>query len=75
MLNPTEEYLPGSEPSKKIKKEPTGILKDLLELKRYSAEMDGCECCGQWVSTKEDKDGDLILRSDVEAIINKYLNP
>lgn len=40
------------------KKQPTGILKELMELKRYSAEMDGCECCGQWVSTKEDKDGD-----------------
>lgn len=56
-----------SEPSKKIKKEPTGILKDLMELKRYSV-LNGVhvrDLCG----TK------VIKVEDVEAIINKYMNP
>ena len=60
--------LPGSEPSKKIKKEPTGILKDLSELKRYSV----------FPSSKViegNKNGNIVRWSDVEAIINKYTNP
>ena len=58
--------LPGSEPSKKIKKEPTGILKDLSELKRY------------WIYNRvlmENENGSVIKVSDVEEIINKYMNP
>lgn len=53
-----------SEPAKK----PTGILKDLSELKRYDY---------VWSKTpiEEYKNGRLVLWSDVEAIINKYLNP
>ena len=56
----------GSEPSKKRKKKPTGILKDLLELKRY------------WIYNRvlmENENGSVIKVSDVEAIINKYMNP
>ena len=56
----------GSEPSKKTKKEPTGILKDLSELKRY------------WIYNRvlmENENGSVIKVSDVEAIINKYMNP
>ena len=55
-----------SEPSKKIKKKPTGILKDLSELKRY------------WIYNRvlmENENGSVIKVSDVEEIINKYLNP
>ena len=58
----------GSEPSKKTKKEPTGILKDLSELKRYSV----------FPSSKViegNKNGNIVRWSDVEAIINKYMNP
>ena len=47
-------------------KQPTGILKDLLELKRY------------WIYNRvlmENENGSVIKVSDVEAIINKYLNP
>jgi len=54
------------EPSKKTKKKPTGILKDLSELKRY------------WIYNRvlmENENGSVIKVSDVEAIINKYLNP
>jgi hypothetical protein len=60
-----------SEPSKKRKKKPTGILKDLSELKRY-------ELFKGTVETKfKDltKEGEYVRWSDVEAIINKYLNP
>jgi len=48
-------------------KKPTGILKDLLELKRYSV----------FPSSKViegNKNGNIVRWSDVEAIINKYLN-
>ena len=58
----------GSEPSKKTKKEPTGILKGLLELKKYDYVWIGSPLEG-------DKNGRFVLWSDVEAIINKYLNP
>lgn len=47
-------------------KQPTGILKDLSELKRY------------WIYNRvlmENENGSVIKVSDVEAIINKYLNP
>lgn len=53
------------------KKEPTGILKDLSELKRY-------ELFKGTVETKfkdYTKTGDFVRWSDVKAIINKYLNP
>lgn len=46
----------------------TGILKDLSELKRYSV----------FPSSKViegNKNGNIVRWSDVEAIINKYLNP
>ena len=56
-----------SEPSKKRKKKPTGILKDLLELERYSTGFDSGP-----ISNKE---GAWIKWRNVEAIINKYLNP
>jgi len=52
-----------SEPAKK-----PGILKDLSELKRYSV----------FPSSKViegNKNGNIVRWSDVEAIINKYLNP
>ena len=55
-----------SEPSKKIKKELTGILKDLSELKRY------------WIYNRvlmENENGSVIKVSDVEEIINKYSHP
>jgi len=57
-----------SEPSKKRKKKPTGILKDLMELKKYDYVWIGSPLEG-------DKNGRFVLWSDVEAIINKYLNP
>ena len=46
----------------------TGILKDLMELKRYDY---------VWSKTpiEEYKNGRLVLWSDVEAIINKYSHP
>jgi len=56
-----------SEPSKKIKKKPTGILKDLAELPRY---FDGLIEGGY-----EHEEGNVVSWSDVEAIINKYMNP
>jgi len=62
----TDPTLPSSEPSKKRKKKPTGILKDLSELKRY---------CKPNNETIEYKKGGFVRWSDVEAIINKYLNP
>ena len=65
MINRPDPTLPGSEPSKKTKKEPTGILKDLSELKRY---------CKPDNETVEYKNGNIVRWSDVEAIINKYLN-
>lgn len=37
MINHPDPTLPGSEPSKKRKKKPTGILKDLLELTRRNS--------------------------------------
>jgi hypothetical protein len=49
----------------------TGILKDMSELKRY-------ELFKGTVETKfKDltKEGEYVRWSDVEAIINKYLNP
>lgn len=49
-------------------KQPTGILKDLSELKRYSTGFDN-------VGSVLNENGAWIKRSDVEAIINKYLNP
>lgn len=52
-----------SEPAKK----PTGILKDLSELKRYEEDYDGIAF--------EHEYGSYVLWSDVEAIINKYMNP
>lgn len=55
----------GSEPSKKIKKEPTGILKDLKSLNRY--------IMFKGIQLKEEDT--VVLWSDVEAIINKYMNP
>lgn len=57
-----------SETKKLQKKKPTGILKDLSELKRYSV----------FPSSKViegNKNGNIVRWSDVEAIINKYLNP
>ena len=66
MIHP-EHNPSGSEPEKGNKpKEPTGILKDLMELKRYEEDYNGCPF--------EHKKGDYVLWSDVEAIINKY-NP
>ena len=47
-------------------KQPTGILKELMELKRYNEDLYGC--------TFEHIKGNYVLWSDVEAIINKYLN-
>lgn len=69
----------GSEPSKKrntnelnvyhdsgkIDKKPTGILKDLKKLNRY--------IMFKGIQLKEEDT--VVLWSDVEAIINKYLNP
>ena len=55
----------GSEPSKKTKKEPTGILKDLKSLNRY--------IMFKGIQLKEEDT--VVLWSDVEAIINKYMNP
>ncbi len=49
-------------------KEPTGILKDLSELKKYDYVWIGSPLEG-------DKNGRFVLWSDVEAIINKYINP
>lgn len=49
------------------KKKPTGILKDLMELKTYYINVDGKEV--------QSKIGNWVEWSDVEAIINKYLNP
>lgn len=61
--------LPGSEPSKKRKKKPTGILKDLLELKRYDvAKMKN----GELVLVGKEN-GQCTEWSDIEKIINKYL--
>ena len=55
----------GSEPSKKTKKEPTGILKDLKSLNRY--------IMFKGIQLKEEDT--VVLWSDVEAIINKYSHP
>lgn len=51
-------------------KKPTGILKDLSELNKY--EVHTCPFDGQQLTKLEE--GDFVLWSDVEAIINKY-NP
>jgi hypothetical protein len=67
-----ETTLPGSEPSKKRKKKPTGILKDLLELKKY--ELFKGNIHTRFSDLVKEPD-DLVRWSDVEAIINKYLNP
>ena len=48
-------------------KQPTGILKELMELERY-------RLYEQIPGFTGDTNGDWIKRSDVEAIINKYLN-
>lgn len=58
------------EPSKKTKKKPTGILKDLMELKRLYINNDHGD-----VDMIESEIGAFVEWSDVEAIINKYLNP
>jgi hypothetical protein len=62
----------GKEPKKAKKKKPTGILKDLIELKRYLMEIDPKK---REVELHEDKNGGLVDWSDVEAIIKKYSNP
>ena len=51
------------------KKKPTGILKDLSELKRYYIAMNG-----ENYDMAESEIGAFVEHSDVEAIINKYLN-
>lgn len=48
-------------------KQPTGILKELLELKTYYINVDGKEV--------QSKIGNWVEWSDVEAIINKYSHP
>ena len=52
------------------KKQPTGILKELMELKRYYIKLMGSD-----IYAGESKNGAYVEWSDVEAIINKYLNP
>ena len=51
-------------------KQPTGILKELMELKRYYIAMNG-----ENYDMAESEIGAFVEHSDVEAIINKYLNP
>ena len=67
MIHPTDPNLLGEEKTKNEPKQPTGILKELMELKRYNEDFYGC--------TFEHIKGNYVLWSDVEAIINKYLNP
>ena len=50
-------------------KQPTGILKELMELKRYYIAMNG-----ENYDMAESEIGAFVEHSDVEAIINKYLN-
>lgn len=84
MVNYPDPTLPGSEPSKKrktsdlniyydngkIEKKPTGILKELMELKRCDIDYSKFP-----PNLYDFSDGRAVLWSDVEAIINKYLNP
>lgn len=64
-----------SEPSKKTKKQPTGILKDLMELKRYELGENDDDEYGFSACIIAYKKGSLVEWSDVEAIINKYSHP
>jgi hypothetical protein len=63
MINYPEQNPIGQEPGKK-KKEPKGILKDLMELERVDPDYNGdpilCE------------KGKYVEWSDIEAIIKKY---
>lgn len=60
----TDTNLIGSEPKKKRKKKPVGILKDLTKMKRVDVDLE--------FDIIYSTDGDLVLWSDVEAIIKKY---
>lgn len=57
-------------------KKPTGILKDLMELKKYFI---GADASLRRESITlypiENSDGRYVQWSDIEAIINKYMNP
>jgi hypothetical protein len=69
MANP-EQNNNGQEPGKKVKKKkPTGILKDLVELKRYYMSNDDLVPEGYLI---EHKKGAFVEWSDVEKIIKKY---
>lgn len=58
----------GQEP-KKVSKNPKGILKDLIQIKRY--EVRDHPFAGKEIT--EIKNGDFVLFEDLEAIIKKYL--
>lgn len=73
MINPPENNFTGKEKVKKVKKKPTGILKDLQKLKRFCEVVED-ERPLDYHYFERDKNGMWIQWSDVEKIINKYLN-
>lgn len=46
------------------------VVKKLKRLRKYELTVDGCGCCGNYVSAEADEFGDWVKLEDIEDLIN-----